>query len=137
VDLVALELGAGAAPTEALEEAASLGGGWPFARIRGALADARRARASPWLALEQLARQIGVPDLADLAAITASAGQEGAKILNALLSLAAAMRSRELAATQAKGASRTTIMTIPIAVAAGGFLVLLIFPALYRGFLAG
>src|SRR5262249_33462792 len=43
LDLVALERGAGAAPTEALEAAAQIGGGWAFARIAGALAAARKA----------------------------------------------------------------------------------------------
>jgi hypothetical protein len=44
LDLVALERGAGAAPTEALEAAAALGGGWAFQRIAAALGAARRAR---------------------------------------------------------------------------------------------
>ena len=37
LDLVALERGAGAAPTEALEAAAEIGGGWAFERITAAL----------------------------------------------------------------------------------------------------
>jgi hypothetical protein len=47
LDLVALERGAGAGPTEALEAAAEIGDGWAFQRISGALAAARRTGAAP------------------------------------------------------------------------------------------
>ncbi len=43
LDLVALERSAGAAPTEALEAAAEIGGGWAFERISAALDQARKA----------------------------------------------------------------------------------------------
>ena len=55
LDLVALERGAGAAPTEALEAAAQIGGGWAFARIAAALAAARKASRPPWEGLADLA----------------------------------------------------------------------------------
>ena len=47
LDLVALERGAGAAPTEALEAAAEIGGGWAFERIAAALDAARQAGRRP------------------------------------------------------------------------------------------
>jgi hypothetical protein len=134
LDLVALERGAGAAPTEALEAAADVGGGWAFERIAAALDHARRASRPPWEGLASLADEIGISELADLAEIAAVAGQEGARVLDTLNARAESMRAEALAATRAKAGARSTTMVLPIAMLAGGFLVLLIFPDFYRLF---
>jgi Flp pilus assembly protein TadB len=137
LDLVSLERGAGAGPTEALEAAAEIGGGWAFARISAALDAARRAGDAPWTALARLARETGVSELADLADIAEVAGHEGAKILDTLAARAASMRAQAQAADRAKAGARSTTMVIPIALLGVGFLVLLIFPVLDRTFGAG
>jgi Flp pilus assembly protein TadB len=134
LDLVALERGAGAGPTEALEAAAEIGGGWAFLRIAGALDAARRAGAAPWTALSSLARETGVTELADLADIAEVAGHEGARILETLSARAASMRAEALAADRARAGSRGTTMVIPIALLGAGFLLLVIFPVVYRTF---
>jgi Flp pilus assembly protein TadB len=136
-DLVALKRAGGAGPTEALESAADLGGGWPFERIRGALRAARYSRDEPWAALAALAGQIGVPELTELASITETAGQEGAQVLDTLMACVAAMRAKALAAARAAAVSRTTTMSVPLALLATAFLVLIAFPALYQGFVTG
>jgi Flp pilus assembly protein TadB len=134
LDLVALERGAGAAPTEALEAAAEIGGGWAFERILAALDQARRAGIAPWTALAALAAETGIAELADLADIAEVAGQEGAKILDTLSARAESMRAEALAGDQAKAGSRSTTMVVPIALLGTGFLLLLMFPILYRSF---
>ena len=134
LDLVALERGAGAAPTEALEAAAQIGGGWAFARIAGALEAARQAGRPPWEGLAALATQTGVAELSDLAEIAEVAGQEGARILQTLSARAESMRAEALAATKAKAGSRSTTMVVPIALLGAGFLLLLVFPIIYRTF---
>jgi pilus assembly protein TadC len=134
LDLVSLERGAGAGPTEALEAAAEIGDGWAFRRIASALNAARRAGAPPWTALAHLARETGVQELADIADIAEVAGQEGAKILDTLAARAASMRAEALAAEQAKAGARSTTMVIPIALLGAGFLLLLMFPIVYRTF---
>ncbi|HEX4658542.1 MAG TPA: type II secretion system F family protein [Streptosporangiaceae bacterium] len=134
LDLVALERGAGAGPTEALEAAAEIGEGWAFGRISAALDAARRAGAAPWTALARLARETGISELADVADIAEVAGQEGAKILDTLAARAASMRAEALAADRATAGSRSTTMVIPIALLGAGFLLLLIFPIVYRTF---
>ena len=134
LDLVALERGAGAAPTEALEAAAEVGGGWAFERIGAALDGARKASRPPWDGLARLAAEIGVSELGDLAEIAAVAGQEGARILATLNARAESMRAQALAASKAQAGARSTTMVLPIALLAGGFLVLLIFPDFYRLF---
>ena len=134
LDLVALQRGAGAGPTQALEAAAQIGGGWAFARISGALAAARKAGRPPWEGLADLAVQTGVPELIDLAEIAEVAGHEGASILQTLAARAESMRAEALAATKAKAGSRSTTMVIPIALLGAGFLLLLVFPMVYRTF---
>jgi Flp pilus assembly protein TadB len=132
LDLVSLERGAGAGPTEALEAAAEIGGGWAFERIAAALDRARRSGAAPWTALAGLAAETGVDELADLADIAEVAGQEGARILETLAARAVSMRTEALAADQARAGARSTTMVIPIALLGAGFLLLLIFPIVYR-----
>ncbi|MGN6791401.1 MAG: type II secretion system F family protein [Streptosporangiaceae bacterium] len=134
LDLVALERGAGAGPTEALEAAAQIGGGWAFARIEGALDAARQAGRPPWEGLAALAAETGVVELADLADIAEVAGHEGAKILQTLAARAESMRAEALSATKAKAGARSTTMVVPIALLGAGFLLLLIFPIVYRTF---
>jgi hypothetical protein len=134
LDLVGLERGAGAGPTEALEAAAEIGDGWAFQRISAALDAARRAGSAPWTALARLARETGISELADVADIAEVAGQEGAKILDTLAARAASMRAEALAADRATAGSRSTTMVIPIALLGAGFLLLLIFPIVYRTF---
>lgn len=102
LDLVALERGAGAGPTDALEAAADIGGGWAFQRIGAALDQARRSGAAPWTALAAMAGETGVNELADLADIAEVAGQEGARILETLSARAASMRAQALAADRGK-----------------------------------
>ena len=134
LDLVALERGAGAGPTEALEAAAEIGDGWAFRRISSVLDAARRSGAPPWTALSRLADETGIPELGDIADIAEVAGQEGAKILDTLAARAASMRAEALAAERARAGARSTTMVIPIALLGAGFLLLLIFPIVYRTF---
>jgi hypothetical protein len=44
------------------------------------------------------------------------------------------MRAEALAATKAKASSRSTTMVVPIALLGAGFLLLLVFPVVYRTF---
>jgi Flp pilus assembly protein TadB len=137
LDLVALERGAGAGPTEALEAAADIGQGWAFRRVAAALDQARRSGAAPWTALAALAAETGISELADLADIAEVAGHEGARILETLTARAASMRAQALAADRARAGARSTTMVVPIALLAAGFLLLLIFPVVYRTLGAG
>ena len=66
--------------------------------------------------------------------IAAIAGNEGARILDTLAARADSMQADALAATKALAGARSTTMVLPIALLAGGFLILLIFPDFYRVF---
>ncbi|WP_433501706.1 type II secretion system F family protein (plasmid) [Sphaerimonospora sp. CA-214678] len=132
LDLVALERSAGAGPADALEKAASVSDGWAFGRIAAVLEQARRNQRPPWEGLARLGEQVGVAELTDLADIAALAGQEGARVLETLMSKAASMRGQALAAAKAEANGRTTTMVIPIALLGAAFLLLLTFPQIYR-----
>jgi Flp pilus assembly protein TadB len=134
LDLVALERGAGAGPTHALEAAAEIGDGWAFARVAAALAGARRAGRPPWDGLAGLGERTGVRELADLADIAEIAGQEGASILRTLGARAESMRAEALADRRARARARSTVMVVPIALLGAGFLLLVVFPIAYRTF---
>jgi Flp pilus assembly protein TadB len=132
LDLVSLERGAGAGPTEALEAAAQIGGGWAFERIAAALDAARALGRQPWHGLADLGREIGIADLESLADIAGMAGEEGGRVMDTLMALAESMRTEARAVTRAKAASQSTTMVVPIALLAIGFFLLLAFPILYR-----
>lgn len=134
LDLVALERGAGAGPTEALEAGVQIGGGWAFARIAAALDAARKAGRPPWDGLAALAAQTGVSELSDLADIAEVAGHEGARIMQTLAARAESMRAEALADSKAQAGSRSATMVVPIALLGAGFLLLLVFPIVYRTF---
>jgi hypothetical protein len=137
LDLVSLERGAGAGPTEALEAAAQIGGGWAFDRIADALNTARAMGRPPWEGLADLGQETGVTELGSLANIAGVAGEEGARVMVTLAALAESMRTAARAATRAKAGARSTTMVVPIAMLAIGFLLLLAFPILYRSFHGG
>ena len=88
LDLIALELAASRGPTEALERAAAVGGGWVSPRIRETLENSRLRLEPPWEGLEQVAAEIGVPDLGDVGDIMTLAGDEGAQVYDTLRSRA-------------------------------------------------
>ncbi|WP_182880522.1 type II secretion system F family protein [Microbispora sp. H10949] len=137
LDLVALERSAGAGPADALEKAASVSDGWAFARIAAVLQQARRHQRPAWEGLARLGEQVGVTELTDLADIAALAGQEGARVLDTLISKAASMRGQALAAAKAEANGRTTAMVIPVALLGAAFLLMLTFPQIYRLAIAG
>jgi Flp pilus assembly protein TadB len=137
LDLVSLERGAGAGPTEALEAAAQIGGDWAFERIAGALDAARAMGRPPWEGLADLGHETGVTELESLADIAGVAGEEGGRVMETLGALAESMRTAARAATRAKAGSQSTTMVVPIAMLAIGFLLLLAFPILYRSFHGG
>jgi Flp pilus assembly protein TadB len=137
LDLVSLERGAGAGPTEALEAAAQIGGGWAFERIALALDAARAVGHPPWEGIADLGRETGIADLESLADIAGVAGEEGGRVMDTLIALAESMRTEARATTRARAASRSTTMVVPIALLAIGFLLLLAFPILYRSFYGG
>ncbi|MHB8448960.1 MAG: type II secretion system F family protein [Mycobacteriales bacterium] len=131
-DLVALERAAEGGPVDALTRAATVAHGWAFRRIADTLASARLNGVAPWVALAQLADELGVSELTDLADVVTLAGNDGAAIYDTLLAKARSIRAAALAATQAQANSRSETMTLPAALLGIGFVILVGYPALSR-----
>ncbi len=130
LQLVALQRAAGAGPGAALDDAAASSPLWTFRRIKGAIDSATRAGHSHWQGIADLAEEMGVDELADLSAITAGAGTQGAAIYDTLLARATSLRAQlqtdEIAAAQVASGR----MSIPKAVLATATMAFLLYPAI-------
>lgn len=134
VDLVALERNAGAGPRQAMENAAQEGSSWVFLRLREELARSRWSGQAPWDALANLADELGLPELGDLADIMRLSGEEGAQVYATLRARSSAMRSAVLAADQTQANEISERLVIPGSMLGVLFLVIILGPALFRMF---
>ncbi|MCO7220836.1 type II secretion system F family protein [Klenkia sp. PcliD-1-E] len=132
IDLVALERQNGSGSTQAMEIAATMGDSWVFQRIREELARARWAGTTPWESLTELAQEISLPELAELADVMRLSGEEGATVYNTLRARAASIRNALLADELTQANADGERMTLPVTALALVFLVLLAFPAVLR-----
>lgn len=132
LDLVVISLAAGGGVETALADAARVGDGWAFEQLRGALDTARLARQTPWSALELLGEELGVGELAELAASVGLAGGEGAKVRASLAAKAASLRAHLLADAEGEAQASTERMSLPVVLLFAGFLFFVGFPAVAR-----
>lgn len=132
LDLVAMKMASGAGLSEALRDAADIGGDGPFARIRGALEDARTDGLTPAAALDQLGDELSLPDLRELSAGLSLVAASGAQAEESLRAKAASLRERELSAAAGDANARSQSMLVAQVVLALGFLVFIGYPALVK-----
>ena len=130
LDLVVIALAGGAGVEGALAEAAAVGHGWAFGRLRRALEEARLTRTAPWGPLGRLGEELGIEELSELAATVSLAGAEGAKVRASLGAKAASIRSHGLADAQASAEAMSERMSLPVVVLFAGFLLFVGYPAL-------
>jgi tight adherence protein C len=132
LDLVSMNLAGGRGVPEALTAAATIGGGWPFARLRDTLAFARLQGLTPWAALGRLGDEVGINELRDLAAALALVADDGAKIRDSLAARAATLRRRELAEMEGRAGERSQSMLVAQMLIVLGYLLFLAYPAVSR-----
>ncbi|MDR7254161.1 Flp pilus assembly protein TadB [Nocardioides sp. BE266] len=132
IELVALERRSGASGHQALATAADVGDSWVFTRIATELRRARYASRAPWESLHDLADELGVPELDDLADIMQQSSQDGAQIYTNLRARATALRSAMLSAEIGKANAASERMYIPASLLGIVFMAILITPALLR-----
>ncbi|MFG1667641.1 type II secretion system F family protein [Streptomyces sp. Y7] len=132
LNLIHILLAGGAGVEGALADAAEVGHGWSFHRLRRALTTARLTRTSPWTALGELGDELDVSELTELAAALALAGTEGAKVRASLAAKAAAMRARDGAEAEGQANSATERMALPGVLMAFGFVIFVFYPALIQ-----
>ncbi|WP_035851131.1 type II secretion system F family protein [Kitasatospora azatica] len=130
LDLTVVALSGGAGVEQALTDAAGAGQGPAFTAFRRALGEAEVTRTPPWTPLGELGERLAVAELTELAATTALAGHEGAKVKASLTSKAATLRGHLLAEAEADAASATERMSLPVVTLFAGFLLFIGYPAL-------
>jgi hypothetical protein len=134
LELVALERAGDAGPAEALERAAAVGDGWAFRRIRDALARARVAGTDPWNGLRELAAELDLPGLGDVADIIELSGTEGAAVYGTLRERARSLRTELLADEREAANAVSERMVVPGTLLVMVMTVLVGFPAIVRIF---
>ena len=132
LNLVAINLAGGAEVEEAVHNATRLGDSWGFALLRQHLERARLARQKVWAAWAQLGQELDVPELRQLAQQVAVAGVEGARMRQALVAMAGALRDQEVAEAEVRAGEASEHMVLPLTFLGGGFLLFLVIPALSR-----
>lgn len=86
---------------------------WAMRRLADELDLARRAGQMPWEGLRRFGEQIDLPDLADLSAIAATAGQDGGAVVGTLLARAESLRDELLADEHADAHRASSRMSTP------------------------
>ncbi|MBT2611451.1 type II secretion system F family protein [Streptomyces sp. ISL-87] len=132
LDLVALRRAGNVSAEQAMEQAAQVGEGWAFQRIRGALARSRVDKVPHWESLARLTAELDLPVLDDLAAIMRQSADDGASVYATLRSRARNLRTELLAAQAADANANSEKMTAPGALMAVLVMLLIAFPGVIR-----
>ncbi|MFF3431411.1 type II secretion system F family protein [Streptomyces sp. NPDC002602] len=132
LDLVALRRAGNVSAEQAMEQAAEVGEGWAFQRIRGALARSRVDKVPHWESLARLTAELDLPVLDDLAAIMRQSADDGASVYATLRSRAKNLRTELLAAQAADANANSEKMTAPGALMAVLVMLLIAFPGVIR-----
>lgn len=129
LELVALAQAGGMGVESALEASAEIADDPTFLRIRAALDRSRVGPMTPWTALAELGRRIGVAELEELAATLNLAGSEGARIRTSLVTKSASMRQRQMSSAEAEANATTERLFLPSIVMMIAFVMFLMYPA--------
>lgn len=130
LELAAVALAGGAGPAEAMRVAAVHGEGRAFSLIDSAIAASEAQRISPYIALKDLGRQLGVAELEEVGNAMSLADEKGAPIRSTLNTKASSVTFRLLNAEQAAAESRSVTMSLPSVLMLAGFLIFLMYPFL-------
>ena len=128
-DLVALERLGGAGARQAMELAAEVGDSWVFRRLSEELARSRWNGKAPWDALNALADELGLPELTELADIM-RLSKEGSQVYTQLRARSEGMRSAALNAELSKANSASERLSVPGALLAVMFAIIMVTPSL-------
>jgi tight adherence protein C len=130
LNLVAINLAGGAEVEQALHNALRISHGWAFTLLHNTVRRAQLNREKVWEALGRLGEELDVEDLIQLAQSVGLAGDEGARMREALIAMATAIGQRELADAETQANEASEHMVLPLAVLAVAFTLLLLYPAL-------
>ena len=132
IELCALERNSGAGASVALATAAEVGDSWMFAKIGEEIARSRYNGQPPWDALNALADDLALPELADVADIMRLASDESSDVYRQLRARSASARSALLSEELARASLVEERMYFPASILGLVFLALLMAPPLLR-----
>jgi tight adherence protein C len=132
LNLVAINLAGGAEVEQSLHNALRISHGWAFVLLRNTTRRAQLNREKVWEALGRLGQEFDVDDLTQLAQNISLAGDEGARMREALIAMAASIGQRELAEAETQANEASEHMVLPLAVLAIAFTAFLLYPALVQ-----
>ena len=132
LNVVAVNLAGGAEVEEALHNGVSLGRGHAFGLLRRTMEQARWSREKVWEGWGRLGEHLDVEELRQLAQHLALAGDEGARMRQALVAMARTIRRNEIAAAEIRATEASERMVLPLSLLSTGFLLLLVMPALLQ-----
>ncbi len=129
IGLVSVSIAGGGGVVSAMNAAASLGDEWALERLRFVLDRAATRNESPWVALDELGLELGIPTLVELGGSMSLAAQSGAKISESLGARAQSARARELADRLAVEERKSEALGIPVVLMLLAWMGFLGFPA--------
>ena len=121
----------GDGPNTAVAAAAGVGDSWVFDRLRTELAGRTRLQKEAWEVLDEVAADLDVPELAEVADLVREAGDSVA-VYPQLRARAAAIRVALLSAEKAQANEATQRMRLPMSLAGIAALGLIAAPPVLR-----
>jgi tight adherence protein C len=131
--LVAGERRARGSVEQALEEAAEISDSTPFVLMRRAIRRAALSGRKPWADLRDLADELDVPELRNLADI-ASVAADGGAVYNTLLASARTLRHTQLSDARAEANEASERMSRPLALLVAALTLFILIPFMFRMF---
>ena len=130
ITLLGSSISGGGGITTAMSDAAAMGEGWVFVKIRNTLDEANLSGESPWIALDRLGRKLQVVALIELSGSLTLAGGSGARITETLHARAESSREKELQEIRAEAEAKSSTLGLPVGLMLLGWAVFMAYPAI-------
>lgn len=132
IELVAAARKRNTSAAESLKKAADVADSWVFRRLQQELQMAQYKNMRPWEAFKRFSKEIGVPELSDLADIMKLAGSEGVSVYEPLRARGRGLRVQLLNDARTKANADSERITMPMALMGLIFMALIAVPPLFR-----
>jgi Flp pilus assembly protein TadB len=129
ITLLGSSISGGGGITTAMTDAAAMGEGWVFVKLRNALDEAHLSGISTWSALDRLGRQLQVTSLIELAGSLTLAGNSGARVTETLHARAESSREKELAEIRSEAEAKSSSIGLPVGLMLVGWAIFIAIPA--------
>jgi len=130
ITLLGSSIAGGGGVSTAMNDAAAMGNGWVFVKLRDALDTAYLEGTSSWIALDKLGRKLQVGPLIELAGSLTLAGTSGARVTETLTARAESSRTKELTDARAQAEAQSSKLGMPIGLMLLAWAVFMGYPAI-------